>query len=144
MRSESDRAATTSQSDQLLREMTEVIVREVHPAQIILFGSRARGEAGPEADVDLLIVREEPFILAESRRQQLTRLYELWPDLACPRIYCCAPARPWRNGEAALTMSLDEPSAKGGSYMIELEHAYTILVSWRVSHGPVLVRGPAR
>ncbi|MEO8428141.1 MAG: nucleotidyltransferase domain-containing protein [Verrucomicrobiota bacterium] len=77
MRSESDRAATTSQSDQLLREMTEVIVREVHPAQIILFGSRARGEAGPDADVDLLIVRNEPFIPAESRRQQLTRLYEL-------------------------------------------------------------------
>ena len=57
--------------------MTEVIVREVHPAQIILFGSRARGEAGPDADVDLLIVRDEPFIPAESRRQQLTRLYEL-------------------------------------------------------------------
>jgi uncharacterized protein len=31
-------------------------VRSFHPEKIILFGSQARGEAGPDSDVDLLVV----------------------------------------------------------------------------------------
>jgi len=34
------------------------IVDRFHPAKIILFGSHARGSAGPDSDVDLLIVME--------------------------------------------------------------------------------------
>ena len=37
-------------------EMVRRIVERFHPEQIILFGSYARGEAGPDSDVDLLIV----------------------------------------------------------------------------------------
>lgn len=36
----------------------ERIVERVHPLQIILFGSQARGEAWPDSDVDLLVVEE--------------------------------------------------------------------------------------
>ncbi len=36
--------------------MTERIVREFDPVRVILFGSHARGEAGPDSDVDLLVV----------------------------------------------------------------------------------------
>lgn len=39
-----------------VRSMTERIVQEFHPERIILFGSRARGEEGPDSDVDLLVV----------------------------------------------------------------------------------------
>jgi uncharacterized protein len=39
-----------------IAKMVRRIVRLFHPEQIILFGSHARGEAGPESDVDLLIV----------------------------------------------------------------------------------------
>lgn len=41
------------------REITRMvrrIVREFHPERVILFGSHARGEAGPDSDVDLLVV----------------------------------------------------------------------------------------
>lgn len=38
--------------------MVERIVKRFHPEQIILFGSHARGEAGPHSDVDLLIVMD--------------------------------------------------------------------------------------
>jgi uncharacterized protein len=37
----------------------ERIAAAVHPARILAFGSRARGEAGPESDLDLLIVLPE-------------------------------------------------------------------------------------
>jgi hypothetical protein len=36
--------------------MVERIVRQFKPDKIILFGSHARGDAGPDSDVDLLIV----------------------------------------------------------------------------------------
>ena len=39
--------------------MTERIVREFDPLQIILFGSQARGDAAQDSDIDLLIVFEK-------------------------------------------------------------------------------------
>ncbi len=36
--------------------MVELVVRQFNPLRIILFGSHARGEAGFDSDVDLLIV----------------------------------------------------------------------------------------
>lgn len=59
----------------LLEQMVEVIVREADPESIILFGSRARGEAGPESDVDLLVVEREPFSAGRSRMREVNRLY---------------------------------------------------------------------
>src|SRR5437588_6376836 len=38
--------------------MVERIVRKFRPEQVILFGSHARGEAGPDSDVDLLVVMD--------------------------------------------------------------------------------------
>ena len=40
----------------LIAEMVQRIVTNWNPDQIILFGSHARGLAGPDSDVDLLIV----------------------------------------------------------------------------------------
>jgi predicted nucleotidyltransferase len=40
----------------LIDEMVEVIVRKFEPERIILFGSHARGDSGPDSDIDLLIV----------------------------------------------------------------------------------------
>jgi len=39
-----------------IQEMVDRIVREFGPDRIILFGSHARGEGGPDSDVDLLVV----------------------------------------------------------------------------------------
>jgi predicted nucleotidyltransferase len=47
--------ATDSIEDQIQR-MVGRIVAEFDPDTIILFGSHARGEAGPDSDVDLLVV----------------------------------------------------------------------------------------
>jgi len=45
-----------SQDD--IRRMVDVIVERFQPEKVILFGSYARGEAGPDSDVDLLVVKE--------------------------------------------------------------------------------------
>jgi len=43
-------------SDEQLHEIVQRIVEAVHPLRVILFGSTARGEAGPQSDLDILIV----------------------------------------------------------------------------------------
>ncbi|MFO7903627.1 MAG: nucleotidyltransferase domain-containing protein [Planctomycetota bacterium] len=40
----------------LLDELVRRIVEAVHPLRIILFGSAARGEMGPNSDLDVLVV----------------------------------------------------------------------------------------
>ena len=39
-----------------IQQMVDRIVEQFHPERIILFGSHARGDAGPDSDVDLLVV----------------------------------------------------------------------------------------
>lgn len=45
-----------------LNEIVRRLVEALDPDKIILFGSRARGDFGPQSDVDLLIIKpsEEP------------------------------------------------------------------------------------
>jgi predicted nucleotidyltransferase len=45
-------------SEETLREIVDKIATAIHPQAIILFGSHARGEAGPESDLDLMVVAE--------------------------------------------------------------------------------------
>jgi predicted nucleotidyltransferase len=42
----------------LIRRIVRRIVDRFEPEQVILFGSHARGEAGPDSDVDLLVVMD--------------------------------------------------------------------------------------
>lgn len=41
----------------ILDEIIRRIVEVAHPDKIILFGSAARGERGPNSDVDLLVIK---------------------------------------------------------------------------------------
>ena len=65
----------TEVSDSLIDRMVQKIVEEVDPDQIILFGSRARGDARAGSDVDLVVVESEPFGRERSRRLETVRLY---------------------------------------------------------------------
>ena len=55
--------------------MVGAIVAEVDPEQVILFGSRARGDAREDSDVDLIVVEAEPFGPERSRHTEMVRLY---------------------------------------------------------------------
>jgi len=46
-------------TENVIAAMTERIVQQFDPLRIILFGSQARGDAGPWSDVDLLVVLPE-------------------------------------------------------------------------------------
>ena len=65
----------TQHADTLLERMVESIVDEVDPEQVILFGSRGRGTATDDSDVDLVVVESAPFGEHRSRRREAARLW---------------------------------------------------------------------
>jgi predicted nucleotidyltransferase len=62
-------------TQQALEDMVQVIVEAANPEQIILFGSRSRGESRVGSDIDLLIVESDPFDEKRSRRKEMARLW---------------------------------------------------------------------
>lgn len=58
----------------------DILSREMNPRRIVLFGSTARGEAGPESDIDLLVVMDG----FESRFAEMNRASRLLASLRVP------------------------------------------------------------
>ena len=46
----------TPHGQEILEDLVRRVVEAVHPLRIILFGSAARGEMGPDSDLDVLVV----------------------------------------------------------------------------------------
>jgi len=55
---EDKRLETEVITPELISYITDKIVREINPKQIIMFGSRARGEAKDDSDIDLFVVQD--------------------------------------------------------------------------------------
>ena len=69
----------------LVAEMTSVIVKTINPQQIILFGSQATAQAGPNSDYDFLIIEDEDSANNQSRRQKLGQLWRLLARFKVPK-----------------------------------------------------------
>lgn len=57
--------------DPVVARVVRRVVEEVRPLRVILFGSRAKGTARPDSDVDLLVVMPD----GTKRRETARRLY---------------------------------------------------------------------
>ena len=89
-----------SVTEELLKEMTEKIVREVSPRKVVLFGSYARGTARPDSDLDFLVIEDGAFNAQRSRRAEMTRLWMLFPDLRIPLdflVYSSEEVAMWQD-----------------------------------------------
>jgi len=51
-----------------IRRLAREIAKRFDPDRVILFGSHARGDAGPDSDVDLLVVMDAPNEINQSIR----------------------------------------------------------------------------
>jgi predicted nucleotidyltransferase len=71
-----------SSGDLVLVEMVRRLVDVYHPERIYLFGSAARGDAGPDSDYDLMVVVPDGAP-AESLRSRLG--YRAVRDIGVPR-----------------------------------------------------------
>jgi predicted nucleotidyltransferase len=61
-------------TDDTIGSIVRTIAQAADVEQVILFGSRARGDARPDSDVDLLVVESKPFGRTRSRRREVARL----------------------------------------------------------------------
>lgn len=57
-----------------IEHVRDVIIQEYHPDQIILLGSRARGDAHPDSDIDIMVVSDREEDLPRHRRGLDVRL----------------------------------------------------------------------
>lgn len=79
-----------------VEEIIRRILRVVRPRKIILFGSRARGEAGASSDWDLLVIAESTL----PRYKRASPLYGALSDLPEPMdilVYTPAEVDEWRG-----------------------------------------------
>ena len=82
-------------SEDLVQTMVQRIVERFRPVRVILFGSRARGEAGPWSDVDLLVVLEE----VANKRQAMVEILRVLNDLSvCKDVVVTTPDEISRRG----------------------------------------------
>lgn len=72
-------AGLQAQPKMRIEEFAQCIAREFHPERIILFGSHARGNAGPDSDVDLLVIMKRD---GKTPHQQAAEIY-----MRCPSAF---------------------------------------------------------
>ncbi|HEX9429741.1 MAG TPA: nucleotidyltransferase domain-containing protein [Candidatus Bathyarchaeia archaeon] len=65
-------------SEETLQEIIRRIVEVAKPEKIILFGSAARGEMGPNSDIDLLVVKSKVH-----RRKLAMQIYRHMRGVGC-------------------------------------------------------------
>jgi predicted nucleotidyltransferase len=92
-----------------IQEIVNRIVERFHPEQIILFGSQARGDAGPDSDVDLLVVMP----VEGSKREKQLEIRMALHDIHVPKdVIVSTPEEfAWRK---EIVGTIERPAARQG------------------------------
>lgn len=86
--------------DSLLMSMTKMIVEEVQPDEVILFGSHAKGTERAGSDVDFLVVMPDAEETRRHRRRLTGRLYRRLAVFAVSKdilVFTQGEVERWRN-----------------------------------------------
>jgi uncharacterized protein len=67
-------------SDEILQEIVRRIVAAVQPEKIILFGSAAREEMGPDSDLDFLVIKS-----CKNRRETARKIRRRLVGIGIPK-----------------------------------------------------------
>jgi predicted nucleotidyltransferase len=86
-------------NDLVLQSMADMIVEEVHPDEVVLFGSHARGTQRNGSDVDFLVVMPEAEKTRRGRRRITGRIYRRLASFPVPKdilVYTREEVERWR------------------------------------------------
>ena len=101
-------------STELIAAMVDRIVHDFHPMRVILFGSYARGDAGPKSDVDLLVV----FSDVSNKRKAAVEIRRTLVDFPVGKdIIVTTPAEIGRRGDLVGTVL--RPALREGRVLYE-------------------------
>jgi predicted nucleotidyltransferase len=97
-----------------IKQMVRRIVRQFGPERIILFGSHARGDAGPDSDVDLLVVMP----VEGSKRAKMVEIGVALHDIRMPTdIIISTPEEfAWRKD---IIGTIERPAVTEGKVLYE-------------------------
>ena len=71
----------------IVADLVKRIVAAAQPEKIVLFGSAARGEMGPDSDYDLLVIKGGKF----NHWRLLTKIYRELPGTAAVDVVLTTP-----------------------------------------------------
>ena len=94
--------------------MVKRIVAQFQPDKIILFGSRARGQAGPGSDVDLLVVMH----VSGSKREKAIEIAVTLHDIPIAKdvIVVTPDDFKWRS---KIVGTIERPAVKEGKLLYD-------------------------
>jgi len=106
------KAKVNASAQKKIGEMARRIVERFHPDKIILYGSHARGTAGPDSDVDLLIVMNAE----RSNREMAVEIGVELQDIRLPKdiIVVRPEAFEWRRNVVG---TIEWPAAREGKVL---------------------------
>lgn len=95
-----------------IQRMVGRIVRRFRPERVILFGSHARGEGGPDSDVDLLVVMP----VQGSKREKAVEIRVVLHDIRVPKdVIVTTPEEfAWRK---EVVGTIERPAAREGKVL---------------------------
>lgn len=102
------RTANSSESKEI-RQMVRRIVSEFAPERIILFGSHARGDAGPDSDVDLLVVMP----VEGSSREKAVEIGVALHDIRIPKDIVVTTPEAFESRKE-IVGTIERPAAREG------------------------------
>ena len=84
--------------DRMAVERAAAILREKFPvAEVILFGSKARGDDDAESDIDILVLTTRPISAAE-KRSMTDALFDIELELGVVISKLVLPREEWEHG----------------------------------------------
>jgi len=92
-------------SDETIRQIVDVITTRLSPRRVILFGSYARGEAGPDSDLDLFVELDHP-LPARGRSSLVKQLFDPHPGQMDIVVYSPEEVAYWKQAPASLVASV--------------------------------------
>lgn len=108
------RTRTRKSIERDIRRMVDRIVRRFRPERVILFGSHARGDGGPDSDVDLLVVMP----VSGSKREKAVEIGVALHDIRVPKdiIVTTPDDFAWRK---EVVGTIERPAAREGKVLYE-------------------------
>ncbi len=106
------RATKSWSVQEQIDRMVKRIVKKFRPERVILFGSQARGDAGPDSDVDLLVVMD----VEGSTREKAIDIQVALHDIRVPTdiIVTTPEAFSWRK---EIVGTIEWPAAREGKVL---------------------------